>query len=67
MTAAARPRAPEDRGDPLDMSVAEAARILGISRTLAYDLVASGALPSFPHGRPDPGSQTGRGAPHGGS
>jgi excisionase family DNA binding protein len=47
MTAAPRPRAPEERGDPLDMSVAEAARILGISRTLAYDLVASGELPSF--------------------
>jgi excisionase family DNA binding protein len=47
MTAGARRRAPEDRGDPLDMSVAEAARILGISRTLAYDLVASGQLPSF--------------------
>jgi excisionase family DNA binding protein len=29
------------------MSVAEAARLLGISRTLAYDLVASGQLPSF--------------------
>jgi excisionase family DNA binding protein len=47
MTAAARPRAPEDQRDPLDLSVAEAARILGISRTLAYDLVAGGELPSF--------------------
>lgn len=47
MTAGARRRAPEDRSDPLDMSVAEPARILGISRTLAYDLVASGQLPSF--------------------
>jgi excisionase family DNA binding protein len=47
MRAGPRRRAPEDRTDPLDMSVAEAARILGISRTLAYDLVASGQLPSF--------------------
>ena len=29
-----------DDGDPLVMSVVEAARLLGISKTLAYDLVA---------------------------
>jgi len=34
-------------GDPLVMSVAEAARLLGISKTLAYDLVARGELPSL--------------------
>jgi excisionase family DNA binding protein len=30
----------------LSVSVTEAARILGISRTLAYQLVASGEIPS---------------------
>jgi excisionase family DNA binding protein len=34
-------------GDPLVMSVAEAARLLGISKTLAYDLVARQELPSL--------------------
>ncbi|MGH9009275.1 MAG: helix-turn-helix domain-containing protein [Acidimicrobiia bacterium] len=33
--------------DPLVMSVAEAARLLGISKTLAYDLVARQELPSL--------------------
>jgi len=33
--------------DPLVMSVVEAARLLGISKTLAYDLVARQELPSF--------------------
>ena len=34
-------------GDPLVMSVADAARLLGISKTLAYDLVARQELPSL--------------------
>ena len=34
-------------GDPLVMSVVEAARLLGISKTLAYDLVARKELPSL--------------------
>lgn len=34
-------------GDPLVMSVVEAARVLGISKTLAYDLVARQELPSL--------------------
>ena len=34
-------------GDPLVMSVVEAARLLGISKTLAYDLVARQELPSL--------------------
>jgi excisionase family DNA binding protein len=35
----------------LVMSVAEAAALLGISRDLAYDLVARGELPSLRLGR----------------
>ena len=34
-------------GDPLVMSVVEAARLLGISKTLAYNLVARQELPSL--------------------
>src|SRR5438105_8055712 len=41
-------------GDPLVMSVAEAARLLGISKTLAYDLVARQELPSLRLGGPGP-------------
>jgi len=36
-----------DRPDRLVMSVAEATELLGISRTLAYELVARGELPSL--------------------
>ena len=39
--------AQKGEGDPLVMSVAEAARLLGISKTLAYDLVARQELPSL--------------------
>ena len=39
-------------GDPLVMSVAEAARLLGISKTLAYALVARQELPSLRLGAP---------------
>ncbi|MGQ0824116.1 MAG: helix-turn-helix domain-containing protein [Actinomycetota bacterium] len=35
----------------LTVSVTEAARLLGIGRTLAYDLVARGVLPSVRLGR----------------
>lgn len=35
----------------LTVSVTEAARLLGIGRTLAYDLVARGALPAVRLGR----------------
>lgn len=36
---------------PLTLSVEEAARLLGISRTLAYDLVRRGELPRLRLGR----------------
>jgi excisionase family DNA binding protein len=36
-----------DRSERLVLSVAEAAEMLGISRTLAYDLVARGELPAL--------------------
>ncbi|MGH8993312.1 MAG: helix-turn-helix domain-containing protein [Acidimicrobiia bacterium] len=36
-----------DRSERLVLSVAEAAEMLGISRTLAYDLVARGKLPAL--------------------
>jgi excisionase family DNA binding protein len=36
--------------DRLALSVPEAARLLGISRTLAYELVAEGAIPSVRFG-----------------
>lgn len=36
-----------DSPDRLVMSVTEAARLLGISRTLAYELVARGELPAL--------------------
>jgi excisionase family DNA binding protein len=38
---------PVDRSERLVLSVAEAAEMLGISRTLAYDLVAQGELPAL--------------------
>ena len=37
--------------DRLTCTVEEAARLLGISRTLAYRLVQSGKLPSFKVGK----------------
>lgn len=37
--------------DRLTCTVEEAARLLGISRTLAYRLVQSGQLPSFKVGK----------------
>jgi excisionase family DNA binding protein len=37
--------------EPLVFSVAEAAAILGISKDLAYDLIAAGELPSLHFGR----------------
>ncbi|PFG75150.1 helix-turn-helix domain-containing protein [Tepidiforma thermophila] len=37
--------------DRLTCTVEEAARLLGISRTLAYRLVKSGKLPSFKVGK----------------
>jgi excisionase family DNA binding protein len=40
-----------DRQGPLAVSVPEAARLLGISRGLAYELVARGDLPSVRLGR----------------
>jgi excisionase family DNA binding protein len=36
-----------DRSERLVLSVAEAAELLGISRTLAYDLVARNELPAL--------------------
>jgi excisionase family DNA binding protein len=33
--------------DPLAVSIPEAARLLGIGRTLAYDLARQGDLPTF--------------------
>lgn len=42
---------PERTDGPLALSVAEAAELLGISRSLAYDLVARGELPSVRLGR----------------
>lgn len=40
-----------DHQGPLAVSVPEAARLLGISRGLAYELVARGELPSVRLGR----------------
>jgi excisionase family DNA binding protein len=40
-----------DRSRRLTLSVAEAAELLGISRALAYELVARGELPSLQFGR----------------
>lgn len=40
-----------DSAPPRTVSVSEAARILGVSRTLTYDLVAQGQLPSIRLGR----------------
>ncbi|MGH8984648.1 MAG: helix-turn-helix domain-containing protein [Acidimicrobiia bacterium] len=40
-----------DRREPLTVSVVDAAQLLGISRALAYDLVARGELPSLRLGR----------------
>jgi excisionase family DNA binding protein len=40
------PRPEPDRVDRLTLSVTEAAEMIGISRALAYDLVARGELPS---------------------
>ena len=37
--------------EPLVYSVAEAAALLGISKDLAYDLIATGDLPSLRFGR----------------
>jgi len=37
--------------EPLALSVVDAARMLGISRTLAYEAVARGELPSVRVGR----------------
>jgi excisionase family DNA binding protein len=42
---------PPFAGGRLTVSVPEAARILGISRALAYELVARGELPSLRLGR----------------
>jgi excisionase family DNA binding protein len=39
------------RGEALTMSVEEAGRALGISRGLAYELVARGELPALRLGR----------------
>lgn len=39
------------RGDRLALTVTEAASLLGISRALAYELVARGELPSIRLGR----------------
>ena len=39
------------RGDQLAVSVDEAARLLGVSRDLAYDLVRRGELPAVRLGR----------------
>ncbi|MGO9558272.1 MAG: helix-turn-helix domain-containing protein [Acidimicrobiales bacterium] len=39
------------RQRPLVLSVCEAAKLLGISKDLAYDLVARGELPSLRLGR----------------
>ncbi|MBW3643336.1 MAG: helix-turn-helix domain-containing protein [Actinobacteria bacterium] len=39
------------KAQPLTLSVEEAARLLGISRTLAYDLVRRGELPRLRLGR----------------
>ncbi len=41
------PEVAMDRSERLVVSVAEAAEMLGISRTLAYDLVARGELPAL--------------------
>jgi excisionase family DNA binding protein len=41
----------EHRGEPLVMSVEEAARLLGISRGLAYELARRGDLPCLRLGR----------------
>ncbi|MGH9158280.1 MAG: helix-turn-helix domain-containing protein [Acidimicrobiales bacterium] len=43
--------APTTTGEGLAISVDEAARLLGISRDLAYDLVRRGELPSVRLGR----------------
>lgn len=40
-----------DRSERMVLSVAEAAQMLGISRTLAYDLVARDELPARRSGR----------------
>ena len=40
-----------DERAPLTLSVTEAASLLGISRALAYELVARGELPSLRLGR----------------
>jgi excisionase family DNA binding protein len=40
-----------DRSRRLTLSVTEAAELLGISRALAYELVARGELPSLQFGR----------------
>jgi excisionase family DNA binding protein len=40
-----------DVQDRLTLTVTEAARVLGISRALAYELVARGELPSLRLGR----------------
>ncbi len=40
-----------DERVPLTLSVTEAARLLGISRAFAYELVARGELPSLRLGR----------------
>jgi excisionase family DNA binding protein len=40
-----------DKREPLTVSVVDAARMLGISRAFAYELVARGELPSVRLGR----------------
>lgn len=40
-----------DKREPLTVSVVDAAQLLGISRALAYELVARGELPSVRLGR----------------
>lgn len=47
----ARVRRRQDVDEPLALSVEEAARLLGISRTLAYESVARGELPAVRLGR----------------
>ena len=41
----------ESDGMPLTLSVSQAAKLLGISRAFAYELVARGELPSLRLGR----------------
>lgn len=45
------PSRPPDRLQPLTYSVPEVARLLGINRNTAYELVARGQIPSIKLGR----------------